>query len=101
MNRMHHHQSEEDQTIHPHEKRGILSIIHCVQTEEKELLRYIQNSGERHFRMTREEKIISEVFEYEVSVKKIKKAESQHLWKVKRLHANFLRDTEEVTSEET
>ena len=51
--------------------------------------------------MTREEEIISEVFEYEVSVKKIKKAESQHLWKVKRLHANFLRDTEEVTSEET
>lgn len=98
---MHHHQSEEDQTIHPQEKRGILSIIHCVQTEEKELLRYIENSGERHFRMTRKEEIISEVCEYEVSIKKIKKAESQHLWTIKWLHANFLRETEEVTSEET
>lgn len=40
---------------------------------ERDLLRYIENSGQKPFRIVREERIISEGLEYDVSVSEKRK----------------------------
>ena len=103
MNRMYHPQGDTDRLYIPRMEggRGLMSIADCVETEEQNLSQYLDQSEERLLRLSKTERILPQ-YEGPVSTaKKQKKKERHKQWKEKQLHSKFIRQTEEVRSEET
>ena len=68
--------------------RGLLSIADCVETEEQNLSLYLDQSEERLLRLSKSDRIL---LEYEEPVSTAKE----------QFHGKFVREKEEVRSEET
>ena len=103
MNRVYHPQSDTERLFIPRMEggRGLLSIADCVETEEQNLSLYLDQSEEGFLRFSKGERILPE-YEGPVSTAKKQKKEERHKqWKEKQLHGKFVRETEEVRSEET
>ena len=81
--------------------RELLSIADCVESEEQNLSLYLDQSKERLFRFSKSKRIFPQ-YERPVSTAKKQKKEERHKqWKEKQLHDKFIKETEEVRSEET
>ena len=103
MNRTYHPQSDTDRLYIPRMKsgRGLLSITGCVETEEQNLSLYLDQSEERLLRLSKSERILPQYEGPLATGKKQKKEQRHKQWKEKQLHGKFIRETEEVRSEET
>ena len=79
--------------------RGLLGVEDTVNIAKASLKKHTNNSTERlliSFRIMEE----GEVIESEADMKKRKRAEGRESWKDKTLHAQFLRQTDDVGSED-
>ena len=76
---------------------------HCrrVETEEQNLSLYLDQSEERLLKISKSERILPQYEGPLSTAKKQKKEERHQQWKQKQLHGKFVRETEEVKSEET
>ena len=77
--------------------RGLMSCENCVRGEENNLSWYIKNSGDILLRKVGETSIVN--IEEAMEPKEYKKSKSQEgedAWKQKVMHAQFVRDKEEV-----
>ena len=103
MNRTYHPQSDTDRLYIPRMKsgRGLLSITGCVETEEQNLSLYLDQSEERLLRLSKSERILPQYEGPLATGMKQKKEQRHKQWKEKQLHGKFIRETEEVRSEET
>ena len=103
MNRMYHPQSDTDRLYIPRMEggRGLLSIADCVETEEQNLSLYLNQSEERLLRLSKSERILPQYGGPVSTAMKQKKEQRYKQWKEKQLHGKFIRETEEVRSEET
>ena len=81
--------------------KGLLSIKDYVETEEQHLSGYLDHSEERLLIFSKSEKILPQYEGLVSTAKKQKKFERHKQWKEKQLHVKFIRETEEVRSEET
>ena len=81
--------------------RGLLSITDCVETEEQNLPLYLDQSEERLLRLSKSERILAQHGGPVATTKKQKKEQRHKQWKEKQLHGKFIRETEEIRSEET
>ena len=103
VNRMYHPQSDTDRLYIPRMEggRGLLSIADCVETEEQNLSLYLNQSEEGLLRLSKSERILPQ-YGGPVSTAMKQKREQRHKqWKEKQLHGKFIRETEEIRSEET
>ena len=103
MNRMYNPRSDTDRLYIPRIEGGreLLSIADCVESEEQNLSLYLDQSKERLFRFSKSKRIFPQ-YERPVSTAKKQKKEERHKqWKEKQLHDKFIKETEEVRSEET
>ena len=103
MKRMYHSQSGTGRLYIPRMKggRGLLGIKDCVETEEQSISLYLDQSEERLLRFSKSDKILPQ-YEGLVSIAKRQKNQERHKQcKEKQLHGKFVRETEEVRSEET
>ena len=81
--------------------RGLLSTADCVETEEQNLSLYLDQSEERLLRLSKSERILPQYGGPVSTAMKQKKEQRYKQWKEKQLHGKFIRETEEVRSEET
>ena len=102
MNRMYHPQSDTDRLYIPRMEggQGLLSIADCVETEEQNLSLYLDQSEERLLRLSKSERILPQYGGPVSTAMKQKKEQRYKQWKEKQLHGKFIRETEEVKSEE-
>ena len=102
MNRMCHPQSDTGRLyiLRMDGGRGLLSIADCVETEEQNLSLYLDQSEERLLRLSKSERVLPEYGGPASSTKKQKKEQRHKQWKEKQLHGKFMRETEEIRSEE-
>ena len=103
MNRMYHRGSDTD-TLYISRKgggRGLLSIIECVENEERNLSLYLEKSTERLLQLVRNEGILPEFNETAEAAKRRRQEERRNQWREKQLHGKFLRDIEGTRSVES
>ena len=102
INRMYHTQSDIDRLYIARVEggRGLLSIAECVETEEQNLSLYLDQSEERLLRLFKSERILPQYGGPVSTTKKQKKEQRHKQWKEKQLHGKFIRETEEIRSEE-
>ena len=81
--------------------RELLSTADCVKTEEQNLSLYLDQSVERLLRLSKSERILPQHGGPVSTTKKQKKEERHKQWKEKQLHGKFIKQTEEMRSEET
>ena len=103
INIMYHQQSDSDR---PHIPRmegrpGLLKIADCVETEEKYISKYIDQSEKRLLRLSKNERILPQYGGPVSTTKKQKKKQATKQWKEEQLHGKFIREAEEIQSEET
>ena len=103
MNRMCHPQSDTGRLyiLRMDGGRGLLSIADCVETEEQNLSLYLDQSEERLLRLSKSERILPQYGGPVSTAMKQKKEQRYKQWKEKQLHGKFIRETEEIRSEET
>ena len=103
MNRMYHLQSDTDRLYPPRIEggRGLLSIADCVETEKQNLSLYLDQSEERSLRLSKSERILTQYEGPVYTPKKQKKEQRHKQLKKKQLHRKFIREAEEIRSEET
>ena len=103
MNRMYHPQSDTDRLYIPRMEggQGLLSIADCVETEEQNLSLYLDQSEERLLRLSKSERILPQYGGPVSTTKKQKKKQATKQWKEEQLHGKFIREAEEIQSEET
>ena len=103
MNRMYHPQSDTDRLYFPRIQggRGLLSIADCVETEKQNLSLYLDQSEERSLRLSKSERILTKYGGPVSTPKKQKKEQRHKQLKKKQLHGKFIREAEEIRSEET
>ena len=92
INRMYHSQSESDRLYIPRMegRPGLLRIADCVETEEKYIFLYLEQSEKRLLRLSKSERILSQ-YEGPVSTTKKQKKEQRHKqWIKKQLHGKFI-----------
>ena len=82
-------------------ERGLLSIADCVKTEEQNLSLYLDQSEERLLRVSKSQKILPQYGGPVSTTKKQKKKQATKQWKEEQLHGKFIREAEEIQSEET
>ena len=73
----------------------------CVETEEQNLCVYLDQSEERLFRLSKSERILPQYGGPTSTTNKQKKEQKHKRWREKQLHDIFIRETEEIRSEET
>ena len=73
----------------------------CVENEEQNLSVHLDQSEERLFRLSKSEKILPQYGGSVYTTNKPKKEQRHKRWKQKQLHGVFIRETEEIKSEET
>ena len=103
MNTMQHPQSDTGRLYFPRMEggRGLLSTADCVETEEQNLSLYLDQSEERLLRLSKSERILPQYGGPVSTTEKQKKKQRHKKWKEKQLHGKFIRETEEIKSEET
>ena len=103
INRMYHTQSDIDRLYIARVEggRALLSIAECVETEEQSLSLYLDQSEERLLRLSKSERILPQYGGPVSTTKKQKKEQKHKQWKEKQLHGKFIREKEEIRSEET
>ena len=103
INRMYHTQSDIDRLYIARVEggRGLLSIAECVETKEQSLSLYLDQSEERLLRLSKSERILPQSGGPVSTTKKQKKEQKHKQWKEKQLHGKFIREKEEIRSEET
>ena len=102
MKRMYHPQSDTDRQYIPSTEGGrrLLSIVDCVETEEQNLSLDLDQSEELLLRFSKSERILPQYEGLVSTAKKQKKEEKHKQGKEKQLHGKFIKETEEVKSEE-
>ena len=73
----------------------------CVETEEQNLSVHLDQSEERLFRLSKSERILPQYGGPASTTNKQKKEQKHKRWREKQLHDIFIRETEEIRSEET
>ena len=103
MNRMHHPRSDTDRLYISQKEsgRGLLSIVECVENEERNLSLYLEKSTERLLQLVRNEGISPEFNETVEIAKERGQEERRNQWREKQLHGKFLRDIEGTRSVES
>ena len=103
MNRMYHPQIDTGRLYIPRMEGGrvLLSTADCVETEEQNLSLYLDQSEERLLRLSKSERILPQYGGPVSTTKKQKKKKRHKKWKEKQLHDKFIREAEEIKSQET
>ena len=78
-----------------------MSIADCVETEKQNLSLYLDQSEERSLRLSKSERILTQCGGPVSTPKKQKKEQRHKQLKKKQLHGKFIREAEEIRSEET
>ena len=103
MNRMHHPLSDTDRLyiLRKEGGRGLLSIVECVENEERNLSLYLEKSNERLLKLVRNEGILRKFGETAETAEKRRQEQKCNQWREMQLHGKFLRETEVTRSVES